>query len=238
MKSILRALCPPFVLQWRTRYIQRGIWKRKFEGRSAREVFAEIHQTNYWGSGESVSGVGSELEATRRVRELLEGLVDRLKLSELLDVPCGDFNWMREVNLKGCRYTGGDIVADIVEKNQQRYGSDRRRFIQVDLLADTLPKADLILCRDCLFHLSHADVARAVQTMVASGSTHLLTTTFSEVVRNVDVVTGGFRPINLQLPPFNFPPPVELLRERPDANPADQDFGKGLGLWALSSLKA
>jgi hypothetical protein len=40
-----------------------------------------------------------------------------------------------------------------------------------------------------------------------------------------DAVIGGFRPINLQLPPFNFPDPVEKI--------AEESLGRYLALWPL-----
>ena len=79
----------------------------------------------------------------------------------MLDVPCGDFYWMRLVPLD-VDYTGGDIVSDIVARNQAQYGDERRRFLRLDLLQDPLPAADLIFCRDCLVHLSNAHIRRAV----------------------------------------------------------------------------
>ncbi len=46
------------------------------------------------------------------------------------------------------------------------------------------------------------------------------------VRENADVETGGWRSLNLQLPPFNLPAPARLVVEH-----AEQ--GKCLGLWSL-----
>src|SRR4051794_37916315 len=44
------------------------------------------------------SGVGSDLEATRAVSVALPGLVESLSVRRMLDIPCGDFLWMRHVD--------------------------------------------------------------------------------------------------------------------------------------------
>jgi hypothetical protein len=65
-----------------------------------------------------------------------------------------------------------------------------------------------------------------------SGAGYLLATTFPRVDRNSDTQTGGWRPVNLERPPFNFSPPLALVDEkRRDANGID--MAKCLGLWRL-----
>src|SRR5688572_32614789 len=77
---------------------------------SLEERFALIYQTNLWFDAESRSGTGSSLESTARLRESLPPWPLRLNAHRLLEVPCGDFNWMSHVDLSRIEYTGGDIV--------------------------------------------------------------------------------------------------------------------------------
>lgn len=179
------------------------------------EVFSGIFRSNTWGSTESVSGAGSELKNTAQLIRELPHLLRSLRIGTMLDAPCGDFNWMQHVDLEGIDYLGADIVETIVARNEQLHARPGRRFTKLDLLADALPRVDLILCRDCLFHFSHADVFRALHAFAASGSTWLLTTTFTyrALPRNGDIATGGWTALNLELPPFSFPPPRRLLIE-------------------------
>src|SRR3954453_10803029 len=88
--------------------------KRDFEGLDLSGVFQKIHQTNLWGSDASVSGLGSQLNSTARLRELLPGLLHELNARTLLDIPCGDFRWMSQVELPIERYIGADIVDAVV----------------------------------------------------------------------------------------------------------------------------
>jgi hypothetical protein len=149
-----------------------------------------------------------------------------------LDLACGDFNWMRLLPLD-IDYIGADIVASLVTDNQRRYGSERRWFLRLDLLAAKLPRADLVLCRDCLVHFSYRDVFRALGNIKRSGSGYLLTTTFTGRTVNNDILTGHWRALNLQRAPFDLPAPEWLLNEQ---CPQQQYRDKHLGLWPVVDL--
>jgi hypothetical protein len=196
------------------------------------EIFWKIYSENLWGDAESVSGPGSNRDRTAAFRAELPPLLEACGIRTLLDAPCGDFNWMRELPWKLDRYIGIDIVREIIDRNRCAYGSATRTFMRLDVVTDALPKADAILCRDCLVHLSLADARRALLNFERSGAGYLLTTTFPRVDGNRDIQTGGWRPLNLERPPFNFPPPLRLIDEkRRDANGID--LAKCLGLWRL-----
>lgn len=203
--------------------------------RDAGEVFEEIYSTNYWVVKESVSGVGSEGE---QVQELIQRLPDLLRaydVRSMLDLPCGDFNWMQQVDLSGIDYLGADIVGEVVQRNRKEYTATGRNFEKLDLIKDPLPTADLLLCRDCLVHLSFRDIFTALENFCNSELRYLLTTTFINREKNKDIVTGSWRPLNLQRPPFNLPEPLELLDEKCteiDGNFAD----KSLALWEKRDL--
>lgn len=198
--------------------------------------FARIYETDLWAGPESRSGTGSGLAETARIRAELPGLLRRLHARRLLDVPCGDFHWMRHVDLHGVEYVGGDIVEAIVERNQALYEEPgRRRFVRVDLTAGPLPEADVVLCRDCLVHLSYANIARAFAAVHASGARYLLTTTFPSYAENADAPDGDWRPLNLERPPFSLPAPLWSLVEG-----CDEEGGayadKTLALWAVADI--
>lgn len=197
-------------------------------------VFGEIYRRNLWGSRESRSGTGSTLESTRRVREYLPDLVQRLGVKTLIDVPCGDFYWMKTIDL-GCDYLGIDVVDEVVTDNTQRYAERNRKFLRRDVRDENVPRGDLILSRDLLVHFSFADIFRALNVFLRSETRWLLATTFIHREENIDIQTGDWRPLNLQIHPFNFPEPTELLIEGSDE--ADGLFSdKALALWPLKNL--
>lgn len=198
-------------------------------------VFREAFHANHWGA-ERRSGPGSTPDQTAEIAGALPSLLERLEVRRLLDVPCGDFSWMATVELRDVSYIGGDLVPEIVEETRRRHGAADRAFLELDLTTSDLPAADLLLCRDCLVHLSNEDVGAALENVVRSGIQWLLTTTFPAEPTNLDIVTGDWRPIDLTKPPFDLPQPVELLNEGcTEQGGAFAD--KSLGLWPVSSLR-
>lgn len=203
--------------------------------REDRLDFIEIYRKNGFGNTESASGSGSTLLQTRVLRRLLPQLLHEYDIVSLLDAPCGDFHWMRHVNLEGIKYVGADIVPQIVERNKRLYETEMRNFILADISHNRLPVADCMLCRDCLAHLSYADIRRVLKNLRTSSITWLLTTTYPDVAQNVDLNGGVWRPLNLCEPPFDFSEPVTLLDEKNTVG-----YGllgrKCLGLWRVSVL--
>jgi hypothetical protein len=199
-------------------------------------VFTKIWVENAWRGADSRSGTGSSLVQTGIVREQLAGLLSELSVHCLLDIPCGDFHWMKEVRLPpGLIYIGGDIVEPMVHKNNEQYRTGSVSFRGLDLCRDTLPPADLVLCRDCLVHFSFADLWRAVANLKASGAKYLLVTQFTDNRENSDIETGGWRPLNLTKAPINFPAPLRLIDEQcTEGGGLYRD--KSLGLWRIAEL--
>ena len=204
---------------------------------SVADVFARIYHSNHWRGGASVSGEGSGRAQTWAVEEALPPLLRALGADVLLDLPCGDFGWMQHVDLPVTRYVGADIVPALIDRNTARYADARRAFALLDLTRDALPAADVLLCRDCLVHLSFADIARALANVRGSRIEYMLATTFPACPANEDAVTGDWRPLDLTRAPFSFPPPLGLIDER--CTEGEGRFAdKSLGLWRVADLPA
>ena len=211
-------------------YLRKLLRHPKAYLRSAEGRFTRIYRENRWRDQQSKSGPGSNLPQTAAIRRQLPGLLTDLGARTMLDIPCGDFNWMREANLQLEQYIGGDIVEELIQENQRLYGNEQRSFRKFDLTRDELPRADVVLCRDCLVHLSFADGLRALERVRASKAGFLLSTTFVDVTNNADIITGDWRSINLQLPPYNLPEPVRMIDEE---CPEPKYRDKRLGVWEL-----
>src|SRR5438105_7007368 len=192
--------------------------------------FSYIFDNNVWGSEDSNSGLGSSLLETQVLRREIPIVLSKIKAQSILDIPSGDFHWMSEVALGPVSYTGADIVEAIVTRNRKEFSSNRRQFLQLDVTTDPLPHADLILCRDCLVHLSYANIARALANMKRSGAPWILTTHFLRINSNTDIEDGDWRPLNFTRLPFSFPEPNHVIEENcMEAGGAFQD--KCLALW-------
>ena len=210
--------------------------RKAFNNRAYMEsTFARLYTDNLWGDAESVSGPGSTFNSTIKLRNGLPLLLAELGAKTLLDAPCGDFNWIKETDLRLERYTGVDVVADIIARNRNLYGNERTTFLVRDLTRDELPCVDVILCRDCFIHLSYRHIAAAIKNFKRSRSTYLLTNTYPLWRSNKDINTGDFRFINLMLPPFDFPASIRQINEKfPEQE--TEFFGKTLELWRLGDL--
>ena len=122
---------------------------------------------------------------------------------------------------------GVDIVEKLTENNRKHYGSSNIEFKCQDLIKTDLPAADLILCRDCFIHLPFDKIFAILNNFKKSGSKYLMTTTYKNACVNENIYTGGFRKINLEKEPFNFPPAEIEINETED---------KFLSLWRISNL--
>lgn len=226
-KSVLKSAFPQSAATYlKFRDSCRQIFLRR---RDSAVVFSEIYERNAWGDPESVSGEGSTLSRTVVIRRELPTLLTDVGATSLLDAPCGDFNWMRYTELGSVKYIGADVVPSLITRNQQRYGQEGRAFAILDITRSAVPRASVILCRDCFIHLSFGDIRSAIANFKRSGSEYLFATTHTGIRGNRDIATGEWRNVNLQLPPFNFPEPIKLIIENPV-------FKKCLGVWPLQQL--
>lgn len=188
-----------------------------------KEIFTGIYKNNDWKNDESVSGQGSTLDATEGIRRELPKLFAKFHVKTLLDIPCGDMNWISKMPLEGIEYIGADIVPEIIHANKQRGPN----FYVLDITKDNLPKADMILVRDLLGHFSDADLKLAIDNIKRSGAKYLLATTFPSSFNTVGIKTGQWRAINLDYY-CGLPPSIEIINE---GNQMFKD--KCLGLWQL-----
>lgn len=196
--------------------------------------FERIYLQNLWGNSESRSGVGSTTEATAILCRSLPGLLQELGVRTVVDAPCGDY-WLRRAKLELERYRGLDSVPALIAANTARYASPSATFQVLDLTEAAPPRADLILCRDLLIHLSFRHARRVLANFKRSGSTYLLCSTNPDHPANVDIVTGSFRPLNLRRAPFDLPAPMRELDDGPDeAGPGT--VRRTMALWRLADL--
>lgn len=184
---------------------------------------------------ESTSGSGSDLIQTAVIREEIPKLIATFNIMSMIDAPCGDFYWMKTVPLGVQKYTGIDIIKHLIQANQERHGNETRSFITLDLMEEVVPQADLILCRDCLVHHTIKDIFTILNQFKKSGAKYLLTTSFPGRSTNRNISTGDWFPLNLNAPPFNFPPPLQIINE--NCTELEGSYiDKSLCLWNLEEV--
>ncbi len=191
------------------------------------EVFTNVYQENRWGDDSSVSGPGSSLEQTSVIRESIIELIRKYNIKTIVDAPCGDFFWMKEVLKRGINninlYTGIDIVEGLIQNNQEKYRSDKICFIKSDLTHNIIPKAELIICRDCFLHLSYRNIYNILNNFKLSGADYLLVSTYTRHKnKNVYKFSVEGRAINLEESPFLIRNKRDLINE--DYNGQNKEY--------------
>jgi 2-polyprenyl-3-methyl-5-hydroxy-6-metoxy-1,4-benzoquinol methylase len=190
--------------------------------------FTRISQDNTWSSWpETVSGEGSMIKYTNNVREQLPKLFAAYNIKSVLDLPCGDFNWMKEIDFDEMTYNGADIVRHIIKENQEKYATDNINFHHLDATTAIPEKHDLIICRDLLIHLSNKNILKVLNNLKASGSKYFLISTAPEAGSN-DSKDAAFRPIDISLPIYGMGPPILLIY--------DDYATRHIGLWKNDTL--
>ena len=156
----------------------------------------------------------------------------------MIDVACGDWNWMKKVDLSGIDYTGYDSDEGFIEENQMFYPD--HKFIAVDALKVHWPEVDLILCRDFMIHIPTDAVRHLLQAFNASQSRYLLSTSYDDIKENFDFdekqksvgydrLRREWRPVNLELPPYSLGQPVDFIRENYEVC-----TNRKVGLWQIT----
>lgn len=175
---------------------------------SAEEVFTHIYLTNAWGTnsnGECSSGSGSTLENTVTYRDFLQDFLNVYDIHSVVDAGCGDWGHSHAINWDGIEYKGYDVVKVILERVRGRYSAPNINFIHGDILWTDLPKADLLICKDVLEHLSNEDISLFLKQL-PKYKFCLITNDIdvhTQTSTNPDTYMGGYHVIDLTQPPFN-----------------------------------
>ena len=130
-----------------------------------KKIFTSIYKSNHWVQSSdyskynsiSVSGHGSNTN-TEQYFELVKNmtkLINKFRIKSILDIPCGDFLWIKKIILENnISYLGIDIVEELINKNILYYKSKNINFKCADILDYKTDKYyDLLLIRDLFLHI-------------------------------------------------------------------------------------
>lgn len=175
-----------------------------------KEVFELIYAHRFWGTdehGKGTSGSGSTMESTKLYRVFLQDFLAAHRIRSVVDAGCGDWQFSRAINWTGIDYLGVDIVQSVIEANQRRFGAANVRFAVADIVRDELPPADLLLVKDVLQHLPHADITRFLAQLPRYRHVLIVNDVHpgSLTAEPEDISTGDYRPIDLTRPPHALP---------------------------------
>ncbi|WP_073083001.1 class I SAM-dependent methyltransferase [Winogradskyella jejuensis] len=122
----------------------------------------QIYEKQLWGTDGSnfYSGEGShEKQITQpyieAVTNFLKSHSDKLTVC---DLGCGDFNIGCHLVNYSKHYFAIDIVDELIERNKQLFKAENLEFHCLDISKDSLPKADCVILRQVLQHLSNSEI--------------------------------------------------------------------------------
>jgi hypothetical protein len=184
--------------------------------------------------------MGSSDWYTIEIRKRLGDFIAKNKLTSMLDAPCGDHRWICKVEFPpNFKYIGADICDNLISRNKTIH--PEKEFHHLDITEDNLPEAQVLFCRDCLFHFPSEFKRRFFRNFFRHNFEYLLTSHHPFVEKNYDLRESGnvFEPINWHLEPWNLPPSVDEFFDY--GNPADDDrFNlspfRTMKLWHRSQL--
>lgn len=187
------------------------------EGFLRSSVFSSIYKTNHWNKYKTVnknnlqvSGPGSDPDS-QQIKNLvvnLDKFIKENKIKSILDMPCGDFAWMKKITElnQDLKYCGFDIVEEIINLNIQKFSSNNIKFFKKDILNElNFDNYDLIFVRDFIIHIPTNDIIKILSILMKSKIRFLAVTQYEDVLVNKNIVTGQHRKINLSIEPFNLP---------------------------------
>jgi len=181
------------------------------------QQFTNIYNNNKNADEETVSGIGSKIENAIDLINTLPDILKKYEISSIFDIGCGDFNWMKNIDISGINYTGGEIVLDVFKSNK-KYESDTINFIHFDITSDSIPRSDLIICRGVLSFYNTKTILNIINKIINSKSLYILLTNFP---KSTDTK------IDFLQPPYSFPDPIISIKD---------GVNKEIGLWKISDL--
>lgn len=182
---------------------------------------------------DTVCGWGSSEAHTQLVRKELVNILATYGVTSMNDAGCGDLAWMSTLDLDGIDYVGYDVHERATWPALRERGY---RLEVVDITADRLRPADLLVCRDVFIHLPNDMILAALEGF-RNSCTYLLTTSYTS---DPSMERGDFSnfdrmdspdllhaKLDLTLEPFGLGEPLERV---PEDSP-----NKYLCLWDLTA---
>ena len=224
-RRLLQKVTRSFPLPW--------LLKKNFEPNKF--YFSEIYEKKSFGASESASGPGSSIGATLNVSQELPRLLREFEIESIADMPCGDLTWLGRIDLNQVSYTGLDIVPEMIAKLKFQYPG--YAFFTHDATSDSLGEYDLVMCSDLLVHLTNQQAVNVLSQIKKSKSKFLLSTTFLNLTTNKELAVPkfgvGWRPLNLELAPFNLGKPIKVIHEG-STEGRGRYSDKSLALWQIN----
>ncbi|WP_431210407.1 class I SAM-dependent methyltransferase [Puia sp. P3] len=173
--SLLKSILPAEIYQIVRKTYQRLRLKRigsddQYSDMSHSKIFSEIYDNGLWSHGKEAnylpagakyySGSGSYNRSSAEYIRLVTDYIRAHNITTITDIGCGDFNIGRQIceQNPSLSYNGIDVVPSLIQYNNDTFASEKIHFFCLDTLHQKIPRADLLLIRQVLQHLSNTDI--------------------------------------------------------------------------------
>ncbi|TYA74613.1 class I SAM-dependent methyltransferase [Seonamhaeicola marinus] len=177
-------------------------------------AMTQIYDKHLWGGNDFDFYSGEGSHKPEIIKPYLKHVISFLNAYEtpltVCDLGCGDFNIGKHIVKHTKTYTAIDIVAPLISRNTTIFKADNLEFLCLDIAKDVLPKADCVIIRQVLQHLSNNDILNISKKLIGYKyivlTEHIPTGDFTP---NKDILSGqGIRlkqnsGVDLLAPPFN-----------------------------------
>ncbi|MHA7944475.1 class I SAM-dependent methyltransferase [Formosa sp. 3Alg 14/1] len=189
--------------------------KRKKTPWPTKAAMEQVYEMKLWGDNQTTFYSGEGSHHPDFVNPYIKAVISFLKQHnsalQVCDLGCGDFNIGKQLVHYTSRYTGVDIVSDLILHNKDTFRADNLIFECLDLAVDELPHGDCAILRQVLQHLSNSEIQNILNKLTMFKyvilTEHLPASHFSP---NIDIISGqGIRlkngsGVNILEPPFKF----------------------------------
>lgn len=175
------------------------------------DTFSWIVAEGGWGCAETPCGPGSTAEAAAPILRALPSWIRRYRIRSIADIGCGDFHWMKEMDLSGVEYDGYELVRELVLWNRTVHGNSTIRFHRFDATREVPGPADLVMLKDVLIHLPDDLGAQVLANIRESGACFLAATTHPRAPGWRRIAPGEFSPADLEQAPFRLGRPLDQV---------------------------
>jgi len=151
-------------------------------------VMTQIYEKHFWGGNDFDFYSGEGSHDSKIVNPYLDSVIAFLNSHDntltVCDLGCGDFNIGKYFVAFTKKYIAIDIVENLIERNKKVFIADNLEFNCRDISRDNLPKADCIILRQVLQHLSNTEIKRIINSL----------TDFKFIILTEHLPNGNFVP--------------------------------------------
>ncbi|SDS12699.1 Methyltransferase domain-containing protein [Polaribacter sp. KT25b] len=195
--------------------------KKKKKPWPTKDAMEQIYELKLWGDNKTKFYSGSGSHQPEILNPYLDVVIAFLISFKnpitVCDLGCGDFNVGKKLVKHAKKLIAVDIVSELIDYNKEKFKEEKLDFLCLDIAKDDLPKADCVILRQVLQHLSNKEIKNIVHKL--TDFKYVIITEhipLGDFMPNKDIISGqGIRikkqsGVNLLQPPFN----LKIKREK------------------------